>query len=212
MSAFTSRERRLVERLRTPAQVQRWLNRLPYNWEKDGETARTFRSVVRQGTAHCLEAALFAATVLEHHGYPPIILDIESVDRLDHVLFVYQDRNRWGSVALSRCPGLHGRRPVFRDLDSLVKSYVAPFIDQTGRVKGYGTLDLRRVPAPWRLGLRNVWIVEARLNENRHRRLPTPPATYRLWKVRFDRWHDAAGRPDHAWPVHYPRRDLWLWP
>src|SRR5688500_7865301 len=69
-SAFTRRERRIVEQLRTPVQVQGWLNAMPYNWERHGETARTFRGVVARGQAHCLEAALSAATILEQHGYP----------------------------------------------------------------------------------------------------------------------------------------------
>ncbi len=84
-SAFTPAERRLVARLRTPAAVQQWLNELPYNTEVGGETLRTFRGVVQRGTAHCLEAALFAAVTLEQHGYPPLLLSFESVDRLDHV-------------------------------------------------------------------------------------------------------------------------------
>ena len=50
--------------LRTPRAVQRWLRSLPYNWEKRGETLRSFRSVLRRGTAHCLEGALAAACVL----------------------------------------------------------------------------------------------------------------------------------------------------
>ncbi|MGD9906228.1 MAG: hypothetical protein AB7U83_22375, partial [Vicinamibacterales bacterium] len=37
-TAFTRRERALVDRLRTPAAVQRWLNALPYNQEAGGET------------------------------------------------------------------------------------------------------------------------------------------------------------------------------
>ena len=54
---FTAAERRVIARLRTPAAVQEWLNNLPYNQEKAGETLRSFRGVVRHGTAHCLEAA-----------------------------------------------------------------------------------------------------------------------------------------------------------
>ena len=46
---MTPAERRLVQRLRTPLAVQRWLNALPYNTEKGGETLRTFRGVVREG-------------------------------------------------------------------------------------------------------------------------------------------------------------------
>ena len=95
--AFTPAERRVIDRLRTPAAVQAYLNALPYNTERGGETLRSFRGVVRTGTAHCFEAALFAAVVLEQHGYPPLVLSFESVDLLDHVIFVYRQRGRWGS-------------------------------------------------------------------------------------------------------------------
>ena len=93
-AAFTAAERRIVGRVRTPAAVQAFLNRLPYNSEPPpgGATLRSFRGVVRHGTAHCLEAALAAAVILEQHGYPPLVLSFESIDELDHVLFVYQQR------------------------------------------------------------------------------------------------------------------------
>ena len=112
---FTPRERRLIARLRTPLAVQQYLNRLPYNQEPHGRaTLRSFRGVVRHGCAHCLEAALFAAVVLEQHGYPPLVLSFESIDELDHVIFVYRRDGRWGSVARSRDPGLHGRKAGVR--------------------------------------------------------------------------------------------------
>src|SRR6185295_11878205 len=109
LTAFTPEERRLVRRLRTPNQVQRWLNSLEYNTEPPPgrATLRSFRGVVRHHTAHCLEAALAAAVVLEQHGYPPLVISFESIDKLDHVIFVYRRNGRWGSVARSRDPGLH---------------------------------------------------------------------------------------------------------
>src|SRR5262245_6966182 len=107
LSAFTPAERRLIRRLRTPDDVQHFLNSVPYNAETRGETLRSFRQVVRHRTAHCAEAALFAACVLEQHGYPPLLLSIESADYLDHVIFLYRHRGRWGTVARSRDPGLH---------------------------------------------------------------------------------------------------------
>ena len=101
-TTFTARERRLIARLRTPAAVQQYLNVLPYNQEPHGRaTLRSFRGVVREGSAHCLEAALFAAVVLEAHGYPPLVISFESIDELDHVIFVYQQRGKWGSIAWS---------------------------------------------------------------------------------------------------------------
>ena len=113
LSAFTPPERRLIGRLRTPILVQRFLNRLPYNTEPGRETLRSFRQVLRHRTAHCLEAALAAACILEQHGFPPLVMSLKSIDYLDHVIFVYCERGRWGSVARSRDPGLHGRKPAF---------------------------------------------------------------------------------------------------
>jgi hypothetical protein len=170
---FTRAERHLIARLRTPIAVQRWLNALPYNQERRGETLRSFRGVVRRGTAHCYEAALAAAVVLEQHGYPPLVLSLESIDLLDHVIFVYRHATGWGSVARSRDPGLHGRKPVFRTPRALALSYDDPYIDLTGRVKGYAVVDLREALGSydWRLSDNNVWKAEQVLLDWPHRRI-----------------------------------------
>ncbi|HEX5965016.1 MAG TPA: hypothetical protein VFY51_03765, partial [Pyrinomonadaceae bacterium] len=114
--SFTPREWRLVQQLNTPAKVQRYFSSLPYNWERDGGTMRSFRALLQKNEAHCLEAAVGAAVILEQHGYPPLLLDLESVDLLDHVMFVFKERSGWGSIARSRDIGLHGRKPVYRSL------------------------------------------------------------------------------------------------
>ena len=144
--AFLPSERRLINRLDTPLRVQGFLNRLPYNTERRGETLRSFRQVLRRGTVHCLEAALAAACILEQHGHPPLVMSLASADKLDHVIFVYRRRGRWGSVARSRDPGLHGRKPVFRSLRALAESYFDPYIDSTGRITGF---RLVRSAAGW---------------------------------------------------------------
>src|SRR5436309_15250181 len=132
--AFTAREWKLIRRLNTTAKVQRWLTSLPYSWEREGGTMRSFREVVRRNEAHCLEAAVAAAVILEQHDFPPLLLDIESIDLLDHVLFVFQKDGLWGSIARSRDIGLHGRKPVFRNLRRLVWSYFDSHINLTGRI------------------------------------------------------------------------------
>jgi hypothetical protein len=102
--------------------------------------------------AHCLEAALAVATILEQHGYPPLLLDLESQDNLDHVLFLFREHSGYGTVARSRDAGLHGRKRVFRTLRALVMSYVDPYVDGSGRITGYGVLDLRTLQkCDWRL-------------------------------------------------------------
>src|SRR5436305_9314163 len=142
VEAFASREREIVESHRTPAQVQRYLSRMPYNWEGCGATLRSFREVVRRGEAHCLEAALAAAVVLEQHGYPPLLMSLESQDKLDHVVFVFQKGGLWGSVARSRDLGLHGRRPVLRNLRQLAWSYFDPYVDARVRLTAYGVASM----------------------------------------------------------------------
>jgi hypothetical protein len=150
-----------VRNHRTPLQVQRFLNGLRYNRERHKETLRSFRGVISTGTAHCLEAAITAAAILEHHGYPPSLLSLESVDLLDHVLFLYQEGGRWGTVARSRDAGLEGRKAVYRSVRDLVMSYVEPYVDFTGRLKGYGVGNLYDLgDYDWRFSRRNVWKVE----------------------------------------------------
>ncbi|MCC7009230.1 MAG: hypothetical protein IT184_10465 [Acidobacteria bacterium] len=176
LQGLTLAERRLIRRLRTPRDVQRFLNLLPYNTEPPPEpaTLRSFRGVVARRTANCIEAALTAAVVLEQHGYPPLVMSLESIDALDHVVFVYRRGGRWGSVAKSRDPGLHGRRPVFRTLRALARSYMDPYIDRTGMVTAYGVVDLNVLGRyEWRLSSRNVWRVERLLFEIPHHRLPS---------------------------------------
>ena len=200
-------ERRLIGRLRTPDAVQRWLNHLPYNTERGGETLRGFRGVVRTNTAHCLEAALAAATILEQHGYPPLVLSFESIDLLDHGIFVYRSPTGWGSVARSRDPGLHGRKPVFATPRALALSYFDPYIDFEGCVKGYAAVDLRVLGKyNWRLAERNVWKVEQLLID-----WPHLPITYSQPRVdrmrrRYKQFYETRGYK--PWK-YYRRRDRW---
>src|SRR5260221_9125023 len=199
---FTPRERRLIARLRTPSAVQRYLNDLPYNQEPGGRaTLRSFRGVVREGCAHCLEAALFAAVVLEQHGYPPLVLSFESIDELDHVLFVYRQRGRWGSVARSRDPGLHGRRPLFATARALALSYFDPYVDFTGRVTGYAVVDVGTAMDgyDWRLAPTNVWKVERMLLDHRHRSIRSSDVRVERLRKRYRAFREEFGRK----PVYY---------
>ena len=205
-SPFTPAERRLIQRLRTPMAVQRFLNRLPYNTEPGDDTLRSFRQVARRRTAHCLEAALFATCVLEQHGYPPLLMGLESIDLLDHVIFVYRYRGKWGSVARSRDPGLHGRKPVFRSPRALAESYFDPYIDYTGRVKGYSVTHMRVMGSyDWRFSRRNVWAVERMLLDVPHRKIRRS-----LKRVRREREKYRAYLANHKKkPLYYRGREKW---
>ena len=198
----------MIARLRTPAAVQGWLNDLPYNQERGSETLRSFRGVVRTGTAHCLEAALSAAVILEQHQYPPLVLSFESIDLLDHVIFVYRTPGGWGSVARSRDPGLHGRKPVFATPRALALSYYESYIDFTGRVKAYGVVDLRILGSyDWRLATMNVWKVEQMLIDWPHRPIRTSNARADAMRRRYRAFREAHGYK--PWK-YYRGRERWM--
>ncbi len=205
---FRPKEWRIVQRCRTPRRAQNFLRSLPYNWERRKETLRTFRGIVRHWKAHCLEAALAAATILEQHGYPPLLLDLESQDQLDHVLFLFRRRGRWGTVARSRDAGLHGRKPVFRTVRDLVMSYVDPYVDGSGRILAYGIADLRQlVKSDWRLSTGDVWEVERALIRMPHQKIRTSDRQYRLMLNRYRAFR--AKYPDR--PVtFYSNRHQWM--
>lgn len=183
-------ESELIKRLATPEAVQAWLDGLSFN-DAARPTLRSFRGVVEHGTAHCIEGALAAAFLLDQHGHPPLLLDLWSEDEVDHVVFLWRGPKGWGAVGKSAYPGLQGRRPVFRSVRHLAWSYVDPYVDETGRVNGYATFDLRSLCATssWALSSRNLWRIERvllanevtplRASDSRHeRRL----ARYRAWK------------------------------
>ncbi len=206
--AFTRREWALIRALRTPEQVQHFLNGLRYNRERHGETLRSFREVLKRGEVHCLETALVAAIILEQHGYPPQVLSFESKDGIDHVIFVFRRRGRWGSVARSRDAGLHGRRPVFRSIRDLAWSYFDPYVDLTGRLTGYALVHLGQLGSyDWRFAQRNMWKVERFLLDIRHRRMRSSNARYRKLHERYKAFRR---KYPQAPVVYYSGRERWM--
>jgi hypothetical protein len=203
---FTRAERQVIDSCRTPTAVQAYLNTLPYNTEPppDPATLRSFRGVIRHRTANCIEGAITAAVILEQHGFPPLVMSLESVDGLDHVLFIYHARGGWGSIARSRDPGLHGRRPVYRTPRALALSYVEPYVDRTGAVTAFGTVDLRVLgDYDWRLSPRNVWKVERLLFEIPHRPIVTSASTIARLRRKYVQFLSVnSGRK----PLYYDRR------
>ncbi|HUR68534.1 MAG TPA: hypothetical protein VM370_04750 [Candidatus Thermoplasmatota archaeon] len=186
---LTATERRLIRRLRTPAQVQAWLrDEVAYNHAK--KSMRSFRGVLAHKAAHCLEGALAAAFLLEHHGFPPLLLDLESTDQLDHVVFCYQRGGKWGAVGKSRYPALMGRKPVYASVRALAQSYLDPFVDTTGRVTGWALYDLRSEQGKpdWRWDRRHVWRIERALLELPHAPLSASDARHKAMRARYIAW------------------------
>jgi hypothetical protein len=126
---FLPREWRALRALRTPVGIQRALEAMPYHV---AGSAWSPRRVLREGTAHCLEGAIFAAAALRVLGFAPLLLDLEAVQDTDHVISVYRLRGHWGAIAKSNFSGLRFREPVYRSVRELVMSYFDSYINLRG--------------------------------------------------------------------------------
>lgn len=207
-SSFTTAEWKVIEKYRTPRQVQKFLRDLAYNREEEGDSQYSFRQVLRRGKAHCLEAALVAAVILEQHGYPPLLLSFESVDELDHVIFVFQENGMWGSVARSRDAGLHGRKPLFRTARDLAWSYFDPYVDMTGRITGYAVVDLNELGNyDWRFSNRNLWKLERFLIDYPHRKIHSSEQRYQKLLATYKAFRE---RNPKKQATYYDDKHLWM--
>jgi hypothetical protein len=134
-------QRRLFSGLSSPAEIQAFLDSIPYSAE---DANRCPLSVLRDRQAHCLDGALFAAASLRRLGFPPMLVDLlpEPGTDDDHVLAIYKIDGSYGAVAKSNYSGLRFREPVYRRLRELVMSYFEDYFN----VKGRKTLRAYTVP------------------------------------------------------------------
>ena len=191
---FTPREWRALRALASPVGIQKALDAMPYHV---ATTAWSPRRVLREGTAHCLEGAIFAAAALRTLGFPPLLLDLEAVQDSDHVIAVYRLRGHWGAIAKSNFSGLRFREPVYRSVRELVMSYFESYINLRGErtLRAYSPpVDLGRFDRThpgWMTAADDVWWIPEHLVDVPHTRLLTAGMTRNLSRV--DRRTLAAG-------------------
>lgn len=179
-------EWRTLRSFRTPHNIQRFLDDdLAYNVEAAGPTCLSPRRVLRFGHAHCMEGALFAAAALRAAGFPPLLLDLESVRDDDHVLAVFQVDRHWGAIAKSNYSGLRFREPVYRTLRELALSYFPHYYNLKGEktLRAFSTRPVhlaRFDPKRWMSSEDDVWYIPEHLYTIHHTPLLTPAQIRRL--------------------------------
>jgi hypothetical protein len=187
----------VLKKLNTPEKIQRFIDEdLAYNKEKDGETCRSPRRVLRDMTGHCFEGALLAAAAWRINGHPPLMVDLEAVRDDDHVLTVFKQRDHWGAMAKSNYAGLRFREPVYRSVRELVMSYFEHYYNLEGEktLRRYSRpLDLSRFDyLDWMTAEEDLWEVNDYFLHWPHFPILTPPMERRLG--RMDRRLYAAGK------------------
>ena len=172
---LTKSEERTLRRLSTPIKIQDFLDKLPMNWEKNGDTHMSPRRVLKEKKAHCIEGALLAATALWLAGEPPLIMNLSSrLGRgdVDHVVALYKRGGRWGAISKTNHSTLRFRDPIYRTPRELALSYFHEwFMNETGEktLECYSKpLDMRKFGTDWITSEKDLWNIADALSERKH--------------------------------------------
>ena len=133
-SGLNKSEWNKLKKLSTPAKIQDYLNSLPFNFEKRGETHHSVRETLKSGRAHCFEGALIVATALWIQGQQPLLLDLKTLrPDFHHVVALYRCGRYWGAISKTNHAVLRYREPVYRDVRELALSYFHEYFLYTGK-------------------------------------------------------------------------------
>src|SRR2546423_13318089 len=186
-------------RLNTPVKIQAFLDAIPYNTEKDGDTFRSPRRVLQDETANCIEGAVLAAAAMRVQGEPPLIMDLTAVHDEDHVIAVFRRRGLWGAIGTSKFTRLRYREPVYRTLRELAMSFFEHYYNLAGErtLRGHGRpVNLARFDGlHWMTAEHDLWPIADHLERIPHLAL-LPPAVGRQL-TRLDGRLRAAGLLHH---------------
>jgi len=145
----------MLKQLSTPIKIQDFLDALPMNHEKGGDTYRSPRAVLREGKAHCIEGALVAAAALWLRGERPLIMNLSArLGRgdVDHVIALYERGGHFGAISKTNHAVLRFRDPVYRTLRELALSYFNEWFLPSGEktLECYSKpLDMHRFGTGW---------------------------------------------------------------
>jgi hypothetical protein len=164
--------------LRTPERIQAFLDALPINHEKRGETCFSPASVLRKRKAHCLEGALLAATALMLAGERPLLMNLMTgPGDDDHAVALFRRNGLWGALSKTNHAVLRYRDPIYRTPRELALSYFHEyFLGTTGRktLRAYSLpFNLRRFGTRWTTSEKDLWPIAYALRGAPH--LPIAP-------------------------------------
>lgn len=193
MLGLTAAEEALLRKLSTPQKAQDFLDALPINHEKRGETCLSPRCVLREMKAHCLEAALVGGVALWLAGEKPLLMSLRtSPGDQDHAVVLFRADGLWGALSKTNHAVLRYRDPIYRSPRELALSYFHEyFLYEGGRktLRAYSKpVNLKRFGTRWVTSEENVWNVADALADAPHLPIAPPEALRRLRPAsRFER-------------------------
>jgi hypothetical protein len=184
---FTKKEIALMRKLNTPAKAQDFLNQVPFNFEKKGETLKSPMMVLRTNSAHCFEGALLGAYILSIQGFPPLILHLHSSkEDYDHVVAPFKVHGLWGALSKTNHAVLRYREPVYKNIHELVMSYFHEYFLNNGvkTLRRYSEpFNLNTLPKQWTTSDKNLWYIDKKLDKVKHHNILTSKALKNLRKA-----------------------------
>lgn len=173
--------------LRSPAEIQDFLDRLPINHEKKGETCMSPARALLEAKAHCLEGAFIGALALSFQGHPPLILNFRTLDKdEDHAVALYRVNGYYGALSKTNHPVLRYRDPVYRSVRELALSYFHEYFmfeDGEKTLRSYSRpMNLRRFGKKWMTAEEDLWPIAYALADAPHS-LIAPKANLRALRT-----------------------------
>ncbi len=158
--------------------MQDFVNRIPFNFEKGGETNRSVEAALKAKRAHCFEGALIAAAALSMQGRKPLLLDLKATKPdFDHVVALFREKSGWGAISKTNHAVLRYREPVYSNISELAMSYFHEYFLPDGKktLRAFSRpFDLSRFGTEWVDSLEDLtWLAE-KLDRSPHTKIILP--------------------------------------
>jgi hypothetical protein len=173
MLGLTKKESAIFKKLTTPIKIQDFLDSMPRNHEKNGDTCMSPRRVLREKKMHCIEGAFLAAAALWLAGEEPLVMDFKaSHEDMDHVVAIYKRHGYFGAISKTNHVGLRFRDPVYKTIRELVLSYFHEYLhDQNHHktLRSYsGPINLKKFGKKWVTSEEDLFDIAWALDDVRH--------------------------------------------
>ena len=173
MFGLNEKELKIFKKFNTPQKIQDFVDSLPTNNEKHGETCMSPRRVLIEGKAHCMEGAMLACTALMLLDQKPLIMSLK-VTKGDfyHVVALFKQNGYWGAISKSNHSVLRYRDPIYRTPREIALSYFHEyFLTKNGKktLRGYSKpVNLRKFGIKWITSKDDLWNITETIYDMPH--------------------------------------------
>ncbi len=175
LAALTKEEQAVFKKLNSPRKLQDFINAIPINFEKGGETLMSPRRTLQENKAHCLEGAFLAAAVLWWHGQKPLLMDLKTiVNDFDHVVALFRRGPFWGAISKTNHAVLRYREPIYASPRELAMSYFHEYFLDNGAktLRSYSApFDLSKLKLNWLTAAEDLWEISNQLDSSPHHQI-----------------------------------------